>query len=377
MPRDFLVSPVRGRRELGQFVRLPWQIYGDHSAWVPPLLFDLKTLLSVQKHPFHQHADVEYFLAHRDGRTVGRIAAIINHAHRDFHNESVGFFGFFECVDDEPLARALFSAAETWARGRGVRRLRGPMSFSTNEQCGLLVDGFETSPSIMMPHNHRYYVRLIENSGYKQTKDMYAYALDLEKISIPERLTKATNRLQAKQAIKIRNINKKRFEDEVRLLHSIYHSAWETNWGYVPMTHAEVDLLARTLRLVADPRLCLIAETDHKPVAFAIALPDYNQVLKRMNGRLFPFGVAKLLWHGRKINALRVLLLGAKPDARVRGVEAMLYTSLWEEALRLGYKFAECSWILEDNWAMRRGMERMNATIYKTYRVFEKPLGET
>jgi len=360
---------------LRHFTQLPWQLYSDDLAWVPPLLFDLKKLLSPKKHPFHRHADVQYFLARLNGQVVGRIAAIINHQHLRFHKDSVGFFGFFESIDDQEVARALLAAAEQWVGQRGVRSIRGPMSFSTNEECGLLVDGFHAAPMVMMPHHRSYYARLLRSAGYAKAKDLLAYLIDLrEDATIPERLVHGVQLLQKKQAITIRSIDIRRFEEEVRLLHAIYHKAWEHNWGFVPMTAAEVDLLAHTLRLVADPTLCLIAELDNRPVGFALALPDYNQALRHMNGRLFPLGFLKFLWYRRRIDALRILLLGTNPDVRVRGLDAMLYLKLWQDVPAYGYRLVECSWILEENWAMRRGLERMGAQIYKTYRIFEKTL---
>ncbi len=375
MSRDVWITPVRNRRDLRHFTQLPWQLYRADPAWVPPLLFELKKLLSPKKHPFHKHADVQYFLARLNGRVVGRIAAIVNHRHIQFHKESVGFFGFFESTDDQEVAQALLAAAEEWVGRRGVRSIRGPLSFSTNEECGLLVEGFQTAPMVMMPHHRPYYARLLRSAGYARAKDLLAYLIDLRAdATIPERLVRGVQRLQKKQAITIRSIDVRRFEEEVRLLHAIYHKAWEHNWGFVPMTAAEVDLLAHTLRLVADPTLCLIAELDNRPVGFALALPDYNQALRHMNGRLFPLGFLKFLWYRRRIDALRILLLGTNPDVRVRGLDAMLYLKLWQDVPAYGYRLVECSWILEENWAMRRGLERMGAQVYKTYRVFEKTL---
>ncbi len=375
MSRNIRIAPVRNRQDLHHFTRLPWQLYRDDPAWVPPLLFDLKKLLSPKKHPFHQHADVQYFLARLNGRVVGRIAAIINHRHIQFHNEPVGFFGFFESIDDREVADALLTAAERWVGERGMHRIRGPMSFSTNEECGLLVDGFHTAPMVMMSHHRPDYARLLRSAGYTKAKDLFAYLIDLrEDATIPERLVHGVERLRKKQAITIRPIDLRHFTEEIRVLHTIYHRAWAQNWGFVPMTEAEVDLLARTLRLVADPRLCLIAELENRPVGFALALPDYNQALRHMNGRLFPFGFLKFLWYRRRIDALRILLLGTNPDVRVRGLDAMLYLKLWQDVPAYGYRLVECSWILEDNWAMQRGLERMGARIYKTYRIFEKTL---
>jgi GNAT superfamily N-acetyltransferase len=374
MLSDVLVTPVRTRRDFHQFLKLPWRIYRRNSAWVPPLLFDLKKLLNPRKHPFHRHAEVQYFLARRGTEAVGRIAAIVNHQYVQFQQDQTGFFGFFESINDQQVASALLQAAERWVAAYGMRRILGPMNFSTNEECGVLVDGFQEPPKVMMPYNHPYAARLIEAGGYTKAKDLLAYLIDATKRTAPERLVQGVARLQKHHAITIRPIDLRRFQQDVTLLLEVYNSAWERNWGFVPLTTEEIDDLARQLRLVGDPHLCLIAETKDEAVGFALALPDYNQVLRRLNGKLFPFGIFKALWHQRHINAARVLTLGLKPGFRRMGIDAMLYLRLWEEAPKNGYPFVECSWILEDNWPMRRGLERMGAQLYKTYRIYEKSL---
>lgn len=367
------VAPVRGRQDLRRFLTLPWRIYQGNPAWVPPLLFDLKKLLDPRKHPFHRHAEVQYFLAWRGEEVLGRIAAIVNHQHVQFHDEATGFFGFFESVDDERVAGELLTAAERWVAERGMQRMCGPMNFSTNEECGLLVDGFQYPPAVMMPYNPPYAARLIEAAGYGKAKDLLAYLLD--DTTPPERLVRGIARLQQQHHITIRPINLRRFRQEVELLLAVYNSAWERNWGFVPMTKEEVDGLAQQLRWVGNPNLCLLAEVKGEVIGFALALPDYNQALRHLDGRLFPFGLFKLLWYQRKINAARVLTLGLKPGFRRMGIDAMLYLRLWQEAPKNGYTaWVECSWILEDNWAMRRGLERMGARPYKTYRIYEKTL---
>lgn len=368
------VRPVDGRADLSRFIRLPWRIYANDPVWVPPLLSDLKTVLDRRRHPFHQHADVEYFLAWRGDEVVGRIAAIVNHRHNEFHGEKTGFFGFFECIDDGDVARALLETAEAWLRERGMERVYGPESFSTNEESGLglLVDGFDKPPVIMMAHTPPYYPRLVEGAGYVKAKDLLAYWLDDQRP--PERLVRGVERLRQAERVKLRTLNLKDFAGEVARIKDIYNSAWERNWGFVPMTDAEFDHLARQLRPVVNPRLCAIAEVDGEPVGFALALPDFNQALKHVNGRLFPFGIFKLLWYRRKIDTLRVLTLGLKPGYRQKGIDAMLYLHIFREGVAAGFKQAECSWILEDNWDMRRGLERMGARVYKTYRIYEKTL---
>jgi GNAT superfamily N-acetyltransferase len=369
------VTPVRHQRDLRRFLALPWRIYRGNACWVPPLLFEQKKLLNPRRHPFHHHAAVQYFLAWRGQEVVGRIAAIVNHQHVRFHDEPTGFFGFFESIDDERVAAALLSAAEQWVGERGMREIRGPMNFSTNEECGLLVDGFQSPPNIMMPYNWPYAARLLEAAGYRKAKDLLAYLIDgRADATPPPRLVRGIKRLQQHQQVTIRPINLRRFRQEVELLLEIYNSAWERNWGFVPLTAAETAALAAQLRWVGDPNLCLLAEIQGEAVGFALALPDYNQVLRSLNGRLFPLGLCKLLWHKRKINGARVLTLGLKPGFRRSGIDAMLYLRLWEEAPRHGYPLVECSWILDDNWPMRRGLERMGARLYKTYRLYEKAL---
>lgn len=373
MPIAVRVVSVRDRHDFQQFLQLPWRIYRNDPLWVPPLLFDQKQLLNRRKHPFHRHAEVEYFLAWRGEEVVGRIAAIVNRQYVEFHEEVTGFFGFFESIDDHEVASALLTTAEQWVAARGMRQMRGPMSFSTNEECALLIDGFDSAPAVMMPYNPTYYPQLLEGSGYVKAKDLLAYLVD-GTVPPPPRLVSGVERLLQRQNIVIRPFNLKRFKQEVEKLTAIYQSAWERNWGFVPMIQAEVDNFADQMKWVANPNLCLLAEIDGEAIGFALALPDYNQVLRHMNGRLFPFGLFTFLWYRRKISTARVLILGLKPGFRRRGIDAMLYLRLWQEAPKNGYPIVECSWILEDNWDMRRALERMGGRLYKTYRVYEKQL---
>ncbi len=372
MPESIRITPVHSRRELKLFLSLPWKIYQDDPAWVPPLLYELKVRLCPRRHPFHRHAEVQYFLAWLGQEVVGRVAAIVNHSYTEFHREAAGFLGFFESAPHEAVARELFGAAERWLAERGVQRVLGPMSFSTNEECGLLVEGFGSPPALMMPYNPPYYAQLFEAAGYTKAKDLLAYRI--ESSDPPRRLLEGTRRLKLAREVSIRPINLRRFQEEVSLIGEIYNSAWEKNWGFVPLTEAEALYLALQFRRLADPHLCLIAEVRDNPVGFALALPDYNQVLRYLNGRLWPLGFLKLLWYRRRIRAARVLTLGLRPGFRHTGMDALLYLRLWEEARRKGYGEVECSWVLEDNWAMRRALERMGALRHKTYRIYEKSL---
>ncbi|HSJ13079.1 MAG TPA: hypothetical protein VK939_01615 [Longimicrobiales bacterium] len=374
--RPVTVRPVRGRAELDAFVRLPWRLYRDDPHWVAPLLADVRAALDGRKHPFHRHAEIELFLALRDGAAVGRIAAIVNRAHNDFHGDRLGFFGLFECIDEEPVAAALLGAAEAWLRERGRDAVEGPMNLSTNDELyspGVLIDGFGIPPAVMMAYTPPYYPRLLEAAGYGKSKDLVAYWVDGSK-GLPDRFNSALARAQRAANVTIRPLDMKRFDAEVAIIQEIYNSAWEQNWGFVPMTPAEIEYMAKHLKPVVEARLCGLAEIDGEPVGFALALPEYNQALRHLNGRLLPFGVFKLLWYRRRINAVRVITLGLKPPHRSKGIDAMLIGHIFRESTRMGIPRGECSWILEDNVAMRRGIERGGGTVTKTYRVYGRPL---
>lgn len=375
LKNQIVVRAVQGRRDLRHFIKLPWRIYAEDRNWVPPLIADLKAVLHRRKHPYHQHADSEYFLAWRKGVVVGRIAATINHRYNEFHEERTGFFGFFEVVRDEAVARALLQTAEEWVRARGMERVLGPVSFSTNEEAplGLLIDGFEHAPILMTSHNPPWYAALIEGGGYAKARDLVAIKLQHSN-DPPERLVRGVERLEKREGITVRPFEVRRFREEIETIKSIYNSSWERNWGFVPMTDAEFEHTAKQFRPILDPSLCLIAEVAGKPVGFSLVLPDYNQALWHLNGRLFPLGILKLLWYRRKIDRVRILTLGLIPGYRRRGLDAMMYLRIFQAAARGGYDWGEASWILEDNWEIRRGMERCGGEVYKTYRIYEKGL---
>jgi GNAT superfamily N-acetyltransferase len=369
------VRPLAGRGDVSRFVALPRRIYEGDPNWVPPLDRDVKALMNRARHPFHRHADVEFFLAWRDNQPVGRVAAVVNHAYNDFHQEKAGHFGLFECIDDDAVAGALLGAAEAWLRQRGVDRIMGPFNLSTNDEIcspGVLIDGFDTPPMVMMGHTPRWYAGLMERAGYGKSMDLLAYWIPgLEKA---ERLKRGLKRVQDQVGVTIRPVNMKKFDAEIEAIQSVYNKAWERNWGFVPMTDEEVRHMAKNIRPVVNPKLCAIAEVNGEPVGFALAVPDYNQALRHVGGRLFPFGLLKLLWHRRTIDAARVITLGVKRDYRQKGLDAAMVAHLCIEGPRAGYPKGECSWILETNWQMRRGIERNGGYVYKTYRVYEKPI---
>jgi len=364
--------PVHDGRGLERFIAFPYDHYRGHPLWVPQLRMDVRTLLSPKKNPFFRHAEVQCFVGRSDGRTVGRIAAIKNDAHNREHSDRVGFYGFFESVDDQAVATALFDAAAGWLRQRGFDTMRGPMNPSVNDDCGLLVQGFETPPALMMPYNAPSYVALHERYGFRKAKDLIA--LESTSSQVPERLTRAAHLLAERKGITLRRLDMKRFAAEVELVKALYNEAWEKNWGFVPLTDAEIDHLAKQLKPVVVPDLVCFAERGGKVIGFGVALPDLNVALKHNpSGRLFP-GIVKLLWHSRHIARIRVMLLGVLKEYRSTGVDALMYHWIWEKATTKGYHWAEAGWILEDNAPMLNAALRLGFNPYKTYRIYDKAL---
>lgn len=357
-----------------RFIHLPWDIYRQDPHWVPPLIGDMKKLLDKNRHPFFIHSSADFFLARRNGEYAGRITAILNNNHNRFHNERTGFFGFFESVDDKEVASALLDHAARWARDRGMTELRGPMNYSTNETLGTLIEGFDSSPCIMMPHNPRYYPELIESAGFEKAMDLYAWWLQTER-GLDSKIVRVGKKVLEDESIRVRTIDMKRFWEEVEVIKSIYNDAWSANWGFVPMTDAEFNHLAGDLKLVVDPRIVLIAEKNGEAVGFSLALPDLNQALKKINGRLFPMGLPLLLYHSRRIPQVRVLALGiAKKLQNWGGLGAALYYESFRRGVAAGYRSCEFSWTLETNDLINRSMKLFGAEIYKRYRIYRKPL---
>jgi hypothetical protein len=366
------VKPVETRAERRAFLNFPWQIYpGRYPAWVPPLLAEERKRID-PRNPFFTHGSVQLFLAYRDGRVAGRIAAIENTLHNEFHSDRVGFFGLFESVHDPEVAGALLDRAAEWVAARGLDRLRGPTNFSTNDDCGLLVDNFVDPPYVMMTYNPPYYEELLTGWGLEKATDLLAYQVRYEELETPRlaRIERAVKR--ASKDVRVRSIRMKRFNEEVALVRDLYNAAWERNWGFVPMNDAEVDYMAKQLKPVIDPDLALIGEVDGQPAGFALALPDVNQAIRHANGRLFPFGLFKLLWHMRRVQGIRVITLGLKEEFRGTAMAPLLYFEMFRRGSSKGHRVAESSWVLEDNQAMRLGVEKMGGRVYKTYRLYER-----
>lgn len=355
-----------------RFIDYAYQRNRSDPHWIPPLRIAERERLTPRKNPFFAHAAVDLLLARREGRVVGRIAAIDDRLHNEVHRDSVAMFGFFE-AEDEAVAGALFEAAEAWARGRGRTRVRGPINPSMNESAGLLVDGFGTDPMLLMPHNPREYGGYIENSGYRKVKDLFAWTYDLHR-GVGPAIERLATHFRQREGISFRPLEWRRFDSEVERLREIYCSAWDRNWGFVPPTADEFRRIAKELRQIFDPRGAVVAEVNGRTVACAIALPDINQALKGTGGRLFPFGLVRLLFRGRLIDQMRLLLLGVQAEYRGPGVYPLLLFELNKQLQGSPYKRIEFSWVLEDNHDINQPAERAGARRYKTYRIYEKAL---
>jgi hypothetical protein len=366
--------PVTNSRMMRKFIRLPWMIYRNDPYWVPPLILDMKKLLDRSAHPFFEHSAAGFFMARQGGEWVGRIAAILNNNHNRFYGEKTGFFGFFESVNDQRVTSTLLEGAAQWARGKGMVELRGPANYSTNETVGLLVEGFDSSPCVMMTHNPSYYPRLIENAGFEKAMDLYAWWLLTEK-GLNPKIARVGERVLKEEDIRVRTVDMKNFRAEVEIIKKIYNDAWSNNWGFVPMTDAEFEHMAKDMKSIVDPRVLLIAEKKGEPVAFLLALPDVNQALKKINGRLFPLGLPQLIYSLRQIKQVRVLALGiVKKLQNWNGIGAALYYESFRRGVEAGYRSCEFSWTLETNDLINRSMKLFGAEIYKRYRIYRRAL---
>jgi GNAT superfamily N-acetyltransferase len=373
--RALEVRPVASKRELNTFIKLPWRLYRNEPNWVPPLVFDRKRFLDRSRNPFFKHAEVELFLAWRGDQPVGRLSAQIDRNFNEFQHHEWGMFGFFETENDPEVAAALLGTASEWLRARGRDRMVGPMDFTTNDECGVLVDGYERLPTVLTNWHHPYYPGLIEGAGLTKAMDLYMWSLDVEdRASVHPAIWRIAADVESKYGITVRNMRKKDMEAEIGRFLQVYNAAWERNWGFVPLTEEEVRHYAKDLKQILDENWAFIAEKDGEPVGAALTLPDYNQVFRHLNGRLLPFGWAKFLWYKRKIDRVRVFALGVKPEYQHTGAGAKLYERHWEAGERTKQGRGETGWTLESNKPMNRAMERMGGKIVRTYRVYERLL---
>ena len=368
------VSPVESKRDLEAFIAFPYELHRNDPLWTGPFRFEVRTLLSAKDNPFWEHATAQHFLARSGNRVVGRISAIENKSHNEIHKDKVGFFGFFDSIEEPAVAHALFDAAGAWLRGRGLDVMRGPASPSLNDEAGLLVDGFEHKPVIMMPHNPRYYPRLVEGAGFQKAKDLYAFQ-NIQR-DYPERLKRGVALLEKRYGFTVRTLDMKNFERDIEIVKKVYNRAWEHNWGFVPMTDHEIDHLAKQFKPVIVPEMVVFAEHKGEVVGMAVALPDFNIAYKKNpSGKVFP-GLLKVFWTIKfaDIGRARVLILGTVPEWRGKGVDALMYKRIWENGNARGYMWCEGGWVLEDNAAMKNGLEGIGFAVYKTYRLYDRAL---
>ncbi len=368
--------PADTGRAFSEFVELSYSICPENRLWVRPLRVQLKELLDRQKHPFYAHAEMKLFVARRDGKPVGRIAAINDQSHNRIHGETTTHFGFFECEDDPDAAELLFARVEAEARNWGHNLIRGPFNPSVNEEIGLQVDAFDTPNFIMIPSNPTYYQDLVEAAGYTKSVDLFCYILREGEMS--ERLTSAAPRAENRSPLTIRKFDKANIERDALKIWEVYNKAWENNWYWVPMSREEFMLLVANLKQIADFDLIYLAETAEGDIAgMIVAIPNINEALAHVpDGRLLPFGLPKLLWYARPgaIKSLRVIIMGVLKQFRGQGIDLMLYNHAFQAASAKGYISGEFSQILETNRLMVRAAEMMGATRYKTHRMYEKAL---
>ncbi len=365
------IKKVETKKELTDFIKFPWKVYKGNKYWVPPLLMEQKTLLDKVKNPFFKNAETEYFLAFKNNQIVGRIAAIKNDVHLKYHNDDSGQFGFFESIDDQEVANALFDAAKKWLKEKNLKIMRGPANPSSNDIYGMLIDGFDDLPRLLMPYNPEYYIKLCENYGLKKGKDLYAWKIENKKIMASEKLRRGQEIVKKRYNIKITQLDMKNFQKELEKFKYVYNKAWEPNWGFVPLSEEQIDAMAKDMKPLAEPSLVIFGEIEGKLVGAALVMLDYNYVFHKMNGRLLPFNFIKLFTQKKKIKWVRILTLGIIPEYQKKGLDTVFYWEIVNRGDQNGIHLGEASWVLEDNMMMNRGLELMNAERYKQYRIWE------
>jgi len=350
------VKEVKTPADKKQFIQLPWGIYGDSSLWVPPLISERKKFLDPAVNPFFKDSKVDLFLVVSNNQTVvGRVALIENHVYNKKLSQQIGFFGMFEVINEKKF-----------------NKLMGPVNLSTNHECGLLVDGFDIPPVIGMPYNPRYYSNLLEGWGLEKNKDLVSLRMELPKI--PEYLGSAMSRLKKRGRFMVRPFRLNKFNEEIDAIWHIYNESWVDNWGFIPMSKEEFLYSANEMRSFFQPEYCFIAEVNGEPAGFSLTLPDINVILKKMNGRTFPFGWASFFWNKNKIKLYRVLALGVKKQYRRSGIDVALYYETYKKFIEKKIKWCDMSWVLEDNKDILSPISRLGGVIYKRHRIYERDI---
>lgn len=369
------IVEVNNSKLLNQFINFPYELYKNDPYWVPMPKMIIKEIFDRKKNPFFVHGDIQPYLAIENNRVVGRIAAIRNDMHNKYHKDKLGFFGFFECVNDQDVANKLFATVKTWLQARGYSGMRGPANPSSNDEWGMLLDGFDDSPRIMMTYNPKYYLDLAHNYGLTKSKDLYAYSLATVETYKSEKMIRGNKLIRDRYNVKVRPINLKNFAEELENFKYVYNKAWSLNWGFVPLSDQEIEYMAKSLKPMVEEELVMFAEIDGKIIGAAMCLPDYNYLFKKVKGKLLPF-LYNIFVNRRKrypeMEHLRIVTLGLVPEFRGKGIDTVLYYEILEAAQRLGFKYGEASWLLEDNEMINRGMQMMNAKLYKRYRIYDQ-----
>jgi len=372
------IRKVETKSDLKTFIHFPWKVYRSkeqrYENWPPPLLVGEKELFDEEKHPFYLHAKMQNFLAYKDGEPVGRVSAILDDNYVEFQEKKDGFFGFFESIDDTEVAKALLQTAEAWVKEKGMDRIIGPMNPSTNHMLGILIDSFNEPPYVQMNYNPPYYSGLLDGAGYEKETDLLCYRMHKDTLELSDKIERVTELAKKRSNLTLREINMKKFDEEVAIIRELYNEGWEKNWGFVPWTREEFDAMAEELKLIARPELVLLVFSGEKLVGISIPLPNINEILVKMNGRLFPFGIFKLLLGKNKTTMLRVAILGVHPDFKNKGIDAIFTYETYKRGVALGFQSADFSWILEDNYALRNMLETWGTEMYRTYRVYKKQL---
>jgi len=368
------VTIVTTDDERKKFIDFPYQHYSDNDVWVPPLKMDQKKLIDTKKNPYFDNAEIALFIAEHNGEIAGRISAVVDHRYNEHHGTKTGHFGFFECIDNQETANLLFRVASDWLKDKGMKDVLGPASPGMMDTIGLLVDNFDKQPYLLMPYNKPYYEKLVKGAGFKDEMDLLAYYVNKENMDL-SRFERAQDIIYRRYpTLNIRQINMKKLNEEVEIVRNIYNEAWKDNWGFLPLTYEELQHTAKDFKMILDPGFAHIAEIKGEPVAFSIALPDYNQVFKDMGGNLFPFGIFKFLFGKKKIDRLRTALLGVLPKYQGKGIDALLTEKALQTGIRKNLTQSEISWILGTNIQMIRLAEKIGGKLDKTYRMYRKEL---
>jgi hypothetical protein len=377
---DLSIAPVSGRRDRNRFIEVPYRLRGDDPQWVPPLRFERRQFLDPSKNPWFEHGEAQLFVCERGGEAVGRISAHIDHRWDEYQGGSDGMFGFFDAEDDPEVARALIEAATGWLRERGRGRMLGPMDFSTNDEVGILIEGFDEPSMILEPWHPPYYQRLLEGLGLVKEIDLLMWELWLGALkrgdALHELIHQAADKARDEHGVELRKVRRRDLDEDFRKLMEVYNEAWQANWGFVPITDEERRFQTKNLKPVLDEDWMMAAEKDGEVIAGAITLPDINQVLRKMNGRLLPFGWWHFLTGRRKIDRVRVFALGVKSQWQHTGTAAAMFVRHVETAARKPQKGGHMGWILETNEPMNRAMEGMGGNIVQRYRIYSFPLDE-